>query len=337
MNKNLLKEAESYNALNILTASDYKKLKKILDDYKNWSRAWDKFKNENHKIDAEKEWQKLDSLGIKMILKEDSSYPNLLKEINWPPFAIYLKGNIPLKNTIAVVGTRKATTLGKNLANDLAQKLSLNDITVVSGLALGIDEAAHSGVIKAGGQTIAVLPTGLDKIYPSQNDNLAKKILDFNGALISEYPLCTPSYPANFIQRNRIISGLSIATVIIEAPEKSGALATARFALEQNREIFVVPGPANHQNYKGSHGLIRAGARLATSVEEILEDLNIDFKTADEKAVGADISDEEKMILEAIKEIGWPASIDKLYQKTNIDIQKINRIITFLTIKGIIK
>ncbi|TSC95739.1 MAG: DNA processing protein [Parcubacteria group bacterium Athens0714_26] len=329
-------EAKNFNALNILAGGDYRKLKIILEKHKSWSEAWKK--NNDGKINCEKEWDKLKSLGIRIILKEDEQYPALLKEIDWPPFALYIKGSLPAKKTVAIVGTRKATAIGRAFAQNLAKELSVNDISVVSGLALGIDEAAHWGAVKARAETIAVLPTGLDRIYPNQNAGLAEKILESGGALISEYPIGTTSYPSNFIHRNRIVSGLCIGTVIIEAPEKSGSLTTAKFALQQNREVFIAPGPVNHPNYKASHSLIRAGARLVTSAEEILDDLNLDFKKQNNyESINTTLNEEEKQILETIKENGWPIAIDKIHQKTKIDIPKINRIITFLTIKGLIK
>lgn len=331
----MTKELKSYNALNILAGGDYQKLKNLLEKYHSWQKIWE---NTNSNLNPEKEWQKLEEEGVKLILKEEAGFPPLLKEISWPPFGIYIKGKFPLpeEKIIAVVGTRKATDTGKNFAQKLAQELCENSLIVASGLAMGIDESAHQGAVKAGGKTVAVLPVGLDKIYPRQNINLAKKILDCGGALISEYPFDMPSYPANFIQRNRLVSGLSIAAVIVEAPEKSGALSTARFALEQNREIFVAPGPINHPNYKGSHRLIREGARLIASADDIFQDLGLELKNKKPNPE-ENMSQEEKMVLETIKEIGWPSSIDKIAEKTKIEIPRINQLITFLTIKGLIK
>ncbi|MDD5431263.1 MAG: DNA-processing protein DprA [Candidatus Pacebacteria bacterium] len=325
-------EIKNYNALNIFCGADYRKLKNLIQKYGSWTAA---LENIRPNINSEEEWQKLEEFGIKLILKESPEYPFLLKEIDWPPFGIYMKGNLSEEQCVAIVGTRKATSTGIMLARQIAKKLSENDLIITSGLAIGIDASSHQGALDSGSKTIAVLPTGLDKIYPSQNQILAEKIIETGGALISEYPLHSESYPSNFIHRNRIVSGLSIATIIIEAPERSGTLATARFALEQNREIFVAPGPANHPNYIGSHSLIRAGARLATSAEEIMEDLNINY--ASENVINAEVSLDEKLVLEAIKQIGWPASIDKISEITKIGIPNINQIITFLTIKGLLK
>ena len=205
---------------------------------------------------------------------------------------------------------------------------------------MGIDESAHWGAVEENSPTAAVLATGLDKVYPAQNANLAQRLLSCGGCLISEYPPGTNSYPANFVHRNRIVSGMSIATVAVEAPEKSGSLITVKFALEQNREVFIVPGPAEHLNYQGSHRVIREGARLVTNAEEIMEDLGMEIKnkiTLENNAGLSAVTTEEKIILEVIEKLGWPTPIDKISQISKIEVQKVNQIIAFLTVKGIIK
>ncbi len=220
------------------------------------------------------------NLKINPIKIADSEYPALLKEIPNAPKMFYLLGELPPDDLIkiAIVGTRKASSAGRRFAKELAQKLAEYGAVIVSGLAMGIDTAAHEGAILAGGKTIAVLANGLDTIYPAQNENLAKKILDYGGAIISEYPPQTPSFPNQFLERNRIVSGLSIATIVIEAPERSGSLVTARLAAEQGREVFIAPGSIDNPNYRGSHQLIRDGARLVTSIEDIMEDLGDKFQ-----------------------------------------------------------
>ncbi|MDP3999676.1 MAG: DNA-processing protein DprA [bacterium] len=321
-------EAQSYHNLNIALGANYEALKKLKEKFGSWSKAWQK-----EKAGRPDSAPELDS---QLILKEDADYPALLKEISWAPLGLYIKGSLPDHPRIAIVGTRKATPNGKALAKQLARELTLQGATVVSGLAMGIDEAAHQGAVEAGGQTMAVLATGLDRIYPAQNTNLAHKILDLGGALISEYPPESPSFPSNFVHRDRIISGLSLGVVVIEAPEKSGALITAKFATEQNREIMAVPGPANHANYSGSHQLIRDGAKLVTSAKEILDELNLEF--AGVPAIkNTNATAEENIILNTIRELGWPASIDKISQITKMDIPKVNQIITLLTLRGILK
>ncbi|MEE8131833.1 MAG: DNA-processing protein DprA [Candidatus Paceibacterota bacterium] len=281
------------------------------------------------------------------ILHQDSpGFPSLLKEIPSAPTELYVLGNLPDEQLpkIAIVGTRKATSSGCLIAKQLAQTLSRIGAIIVSGLAMGIDTAAHEGAVAAKGQTIAVLGNGLNEIYPHQNENLAKKILEFKGAIISEYPPETPSFPAQFLERNRIVSGLSIATIVVEAPERSGALVTARLAAEQGREVFVVPGPVNHPNYKGSHQLIRDGARLVASVEDVLEDLGLATKYESNTNIRnyennkKQIKDENQLIIyKAIQEAGAALDIDKIIKLTKLEPQIVNQSIALLIINNIIR
>ncbi len=286
---------------------------------------------------------------IKTISLNNSDYPSLLKEISNPPLKINILGKLPdeQKTKIAVVGTRKATTEGKTIARKIAQKLAELDIVVVSGLAMGIDTAAHEGALLGNGQTIAVLACGLDAIYPAQNENLAKKILAERGAIISEYPVGTPTLQHQFLERNRIISGLCAATIIIEAPERSGSLATANWAVQQGREVFVAPGPINHPNYRGSHKLIRDGARLVGSVEDILEDLQLEipnskFQIPNKSQIPnpkiQNIKDKNQLLVyETLREAGAPLTIDKIIQLTKLEPQIVNQAIAVLIIQEIIE
>ncbi|KKU14904.1 DNA protecting protein DprA [Candidatus Wolfebacteria bacterium RIFCSPLOWO2_01_FULL_45_19] len=263
-----------------------------------------------------------------------------LKEIPNPPKNFYVEGILPdfSRPWLAIVGTRKATSEGLRLAKNFAKELAQNNCVIVSGLALGIDSAAHQGALDGGGQTVAVLANGLDNIYPAQNENLAKKILETGGAIVSEYPDGTPSLPHQFLERNRIISGLSIATVVIEAPQKSGALATAGFAASQGREVFVIPGPISHSNYRGSHALIRDGARLVTSPEEVLEDLGLQTKELKNNATlpfGG--SDEQKKIIYHIESAGRPLAVDEIIILAKLEPRVVNRELALLTIQSIIK
>ncbi len=327
-------EIQSYHALNQALHSDYGALKKSLEKYGSWPAAWKAEQARYPHLNAEKSWEQLQSLGIDLILFQNPQYPPLLKEIPWPPFGIYIKGSLPATTAIAIVGTRKATPHGILFARRLARDLGNFSVTIVSGLALGIDAMAHQGALDGGVPTVAVLANGLDTVYPASNHNLAHAILHAGGALLSEYPPGHPSYPSNFIHRNRIVSGLATATIVIEAPEKSGSLATARFALEQNREVCVVPGPLEHPNYQGSYQLIRAGARLVTSAEDIAEDLNLVPRVSPSQSTH--LSGEEQRIMDIIKEVGWPTSIDKIAEISKIEVHKVNQIITFLTIKGML-
>lgn len=286
--------------------------------------------------------------SLTVITISDKKYPSLLKEIPDAPKKIYCLGKLPDESPadglkIAIVGTRKASNYGQSLAKEIAKKLTKLGIIIVSGLAMGIDTAAHEGALETKGKTIAVLANGLDKIYPAQNKNLAKKIIELGGAIISEYPPNTPAFPNQFLERNRIVSGLCLATIIIEAPERSGSLATARLAAEQGREVFVVPGAIHDPNYFGSHALIRDGARLITSVENILEDLNLKISDlqipiSNKKLTRKNITDKNQLrVIEAIKKAGEPLVIDKIIEITELEPQTANSAITFLTLEGMIK
>lgn len=283
---------------------------------------------------------------INVLSQGNLGLPFLLKEIPSAPLEIYILGEMPDESLskIAIVGTRKATTEGRSIANQLARSLSRAGAVIVSGLAMGIDTAAHEGALSVSGRTIAVLGNGIGEIYPRQNENLAKRILEANGAIISEYPAGTPSFPNQFLERNRIVSGLCIATIVIEAPEHSGALVTARLAAEQGREVFVVPGPVNHPNYRGSHQLIRDGARLVASVEDILEDLNINIETQNSKSKIQNYNSKFKtadtnqlLILKTIQEAGEPLNIDKIIQLTKLEPQTVNQSLALLIIEDLIK
>ena len=289
------------------------------------------------------------NLKINTVKITDVEYPSLLKEISSTPEMFYLIGELPSDEIpkIAIVGTRKAGIAGRRFAKELARKLTELGVIVVSGLAMGIDTAAHEGAVLAGGKTIAVLANGLDKIYPAQNENLAEKILELGGALISEYPAGTKSFKNNFLERNRIVSGLSIATIVIEAPERSGSIVTARLAAEQGREVFVVPGSIDNPNYRGSHQLIRDGAVLVSSVEDILEDLGdkipnsklqITNKSQIINSKTKNITDvNQLLIIKTIREAGGALAIDEIIKITKLEPHIVNQSIAFLIIDGIIK
>lgn len=273
---------------------------------------------------------------IRKISPQEDDFPPLLREIPGPPRQLFLRGRLPDFSLphVAIVGTRRATPDGKLLAKRIAKELATEGVVIVSGLALGIDGAAHEGALGAGGKTVAVLANGLDEIYPHTHENLAEEILEKDGALVSEYPVGTPSYRNQFLERNRIISGLSLATVIIEAPIHSGALVTARHALDQGREVFVAAGPALHQNYRGSHVLLRHGARLITSAADIIEDLNLPTK-ADSKI--KEITDPtDLVILKILNESPEPLPIDKIIERTKLETHIVNQHLTFLMFEGLV-
>lgn len=331
-----MQEAFYYNAINIYCAGDYKKLSSLKQKYGNWQEAWEAVSRaKNTDINPEKELEKIEKLGIQIITESDAQYPPLLKEIPLRPFGIYVLGKLHDYKThiLGIIGTRKATIEGKILAKKFAVALAERGIVIVSGLALGIDAAAHEGSLSAGGQTIAVLGNGLDYFYPRTNENLARKILAHGGAIISEYHLGAPPLPYRFLERNRIVSGLSRGVLVIEAPKESGSLATARFALDQNRDVFVIPGPITHPNYIGSNQLIRAGAELITKPDDILEAFGIEVNELSPKEL---TNPKEKIIFEAIKKFSQPINVDKIRELTNLNIADLNTALTFMVLKGAI-
>jgi DNA processing protein len=284
------------------------------------------------------------------MFSDEADYPTLLQEIHDPPFALYILGELPNTksnvHSVTVVGTRRATPDGKAITRRFARELANAGLTIVSGLALGIDAEAHEGCLAASdanthtaGKTIAVLARGVDRIYPAENELLARRILEHGGGIISEYPAGEPPYPDRFLERNRIVSGLSEGVLVVEAPARSGSLATATFALEQDRNVFVVPGSITHPNFFGSHQLIRQGAELVTAPEEILEAYGIDKKekTAKTKREEQNATPEEKHILTALRDANTPLEVDKIIALTKLEPRAVNRAITFLLIKQLIK
>ena len=212
--------------------------------------------------------------NIDIISIQDKEYPKILKNIYDPPISLYIIGDkrILNYNSISIIGCRECSKYGSNVAKELAYNISKQKINIVSGLAKGIDAMAHKGAIMANGKTIAVLGNGLDTIYPSENINLAKEILKNGGAIISEYPLGEKPQKHNFPERNRIVSGISEGVIVVEAKEKSGTLITVDFALEQGRDVFVVPGNINQENSKGTNELIKQGAKIITHYKDVLEE-----------------------------------------------------------------
>lgn len=290
------------------------------------------------RVDPYIEINRAEKLGAKIVTLDDQEYPYLLKNIYDPPPVIYIKGDLSALNneTVAIVGTRKATYYGKTMAINLARELASFKINVVSGLARGIDSYAHKGALEAGGPTTAVLGCGIDIIYPPENADLAAKICD-NGCLITSFHLGTKPLPANFPARNRIISGLSLGTVVVEATEKSGSLITADFSLEQGREIFAVPGNIMSPYSRGPHKLLKMGAKLVENVEDIIEELNLNQRSAknnDEKDKTQILSSDELNILNLIDY--QPISIEQILIKSQKNTQELNTLLSILEVKGLI-
>ncbi|MBI3953748.1 MAG: DNA-protecting protein DprA [Chloroflexi bacterium] len=233
------------------------------------------------RIDPERELEQVQARGVRALRWKDAAYPALLREIYDLPPVLYVLGTLTDAHrwAVAVVGTRRATAYGREAAERLAGDLARQGITIVSGLARGIDTAAHRAALQAGGQTIAVFGCGLDVIYPRENTTLAREIAE-QGALVSEYPLGVQPKPENFPRRNRIMSGLSLGVLVVEADESSGALITAGLAAEQGRDVFAVPGNVFSPTSRGTHRLIQDGAKLVQSAQDILEELNLNLVAA---------------------------------------------------------
>ena len=222
----------------------------------------------------ERELELIHKYGCQVVTRYDAAYPTHLKEIDTPPFVLYVKGELTPEDalSVSVVGSRNAKDYGRKVGYRLSYQLAQRGVTVVSGLAKGIDTSAHRGALEAGGRTIAVMGNGLSVIYPATNSDLAEKI-EASGALVSEFPMEARPKPRNFPRRNRIISGLTLGTVIVEASNRSGALITARLAAEQNREVFAVPGEIFSELSAGTHRLINDGAKLINTVDDLLNEL----------------------------------------------------------------
>ena len=226
---------------------------------------------------AEAEIENVKKLGADLLILDDGVYPSLLREIYDPPITLYVKGAWDQcldQPCVAIVGSRRCSTYGQNAALMLARDLAQRGVTVVSGFARGIDAAAHRGALEGGGRTVAVLGTGIDQFYPRDHKKLADEILERGGAVVTQFPLSTPPVSENFPYRNRIISGLSLGVVVVEAAENSGSLITARLAIEQNREVFAVPGNITSRNSFGTNYLIKgAGAKLVQQWQDIAAEL----------------------------------------------------------------
>jgi DNA processing protein len=291
---------------------------------------------------AEQEQEKVLQRGGEILVLGDSKYPPLLTTIPDPPPALYVLGEIRQEDRIAlaIVGSRSATTKGRLNAEKMASKLAGMGMTIVSGLAMGVDTWAHQGALKVDGRTLAVLGCGLDYPYPRFNRELKKKIIE-KGALISEFPMGTPPVPFNFPRRNRIISGLSLGTLVVEATKRSGSLITAELALEQGREVFAIPGNIGSSQSEGCNVLIQKGAKLVQGVADILEEfpqevrayLSVAKKESNrEKGVK---NREERTLLGLIQE--EPVHIDVLTEETSFSSAMISSLLMKMEIKGLVR
>lgn len=285
-------------------------------------------------LDPNREMETLVRKSIWLIRETDSDYPAALQEIPHPPFLFYGSGapNVfSVALSIGVVGSRKPTSYGTQATELITETLSRAGATIVSGLALGIDAIAHRTAVEANGATVAVLGSGLDdeSLYPPSNRSLAHRITESGGAVISEYPPGTPALKEHFPARNRIISGLSKGVLVVEAQEKSGALITARFALEQNRDVFAVPGSIFSLSSKGTNTLIQEGAKLVSCGEDILKEYGIEYTT--NTGSTEPLSEIEEQVLDIL---GEPRSIDDIKSATGLDTPAIIASVSLLEMKG---
>ncbi|WP_334267408.1 DNA-processing protein DprA [Edaphobacter sp. HDX4] len=271
---------------------------------------------------AEDEWNRVRDNGAAILTPAEEGYPERLREIYDPPAVLWIRGDASLLSRpgIAVVGTRHPSPYGAGMAEMLSRDLAARSLTILSGMARGVDTAAHKGALEARGKTVAVWGTGIDVIYPKENKRLAEQIIESGGAIVSEYPLGTFPAPQNFPVRNRILSGLSIGVLVIEAAEHSGTRITARLAMEQNRDVYAVPGNVTNKNAWGPNTLIKQGAKLTATWEDVWEDLPSEVRLQLEEEMGASgkseskeagsaslfsdtrLSDHERMILERLRQ-----------------------------------
>lgn len=330
------------------------KLRRLLDRFGDLEEAWfasgpalleagldqrtvDMVLDARRRVRPVQELEKVLRLGVQVLTLGDESYPARLKEIYDAPPVLYVRGQLKAEDEwcVSIVGTRRATPYGREVAERLAADLARQKVTVVSGLARGIDSAAHRSAVQAGGRTIAVLGSGVDVIYPAENGKLAETLMR-QGALVSEYPLGTKPDAGNFPPRNRIISGLSLGVVVVEAGEASGANWTVRFALEQNREVFAVPGSIFAPMSRGANKLIQEGAKLVTSYQDVLSELNLQMVGQQMEMKELLPADEvEAALLKHLS--GEPTHIDEVRRATGLPIARVSATLTMMELKGMVR
>jgi DNA processing protein len=288
-------------------------------------------------ISPPEEVERLAKAGAQAITWDDPAYPRLLREVPDPPPVLFVKGALDEADqwAVSIVGTRQATVYGREVTEMLAGELARRGITIVSGLARGIDAYAHQAALKADGRTIAVLGCGVDVIYPPEHRKLAQQIIE-QGALVSDYPLGTPPDAANFPPRNRIISGLSLGVVIVEADEQSGALITAEFAADQGRDVFAVPGNIFNRTSRGTNRLIQKGAHIVLDTQSILEELNLNL-VAEQREVqtAAPDSDLERTILKSLSH--EPTQVNELVRALDLPTAEVTAALALMELKGLVR
>lgn len=288
-------------------------------------------------VDPETDLRKLSSVGTRVTYPGHPGYPRLLAEISGRPSILFVRGElVPADDAaVGIVGTRRASPYGRQVAERMASELAKAGVTVISGLARGVDAAAHRGALDAGGRTIAVLGSGVDVIYPSEHAKLAEQILSA-GAIVSEQPPGAKPDARNFPARNRIISGMSVGVAVIEAPLRSGALITATFAADQGRDVFVVPGSVLAESSEGSNALLRDGARIVRDGNDILEDLDLGTRATPMSAQAQlQFTGDESRLYDAIHDD--PKHIDELADETGLSLQTVSESLLIMELRGVIR
>ncbi len=288
-------------------------------------------------VDLPRLYEKILSKGIQILTWQDEAYPQRLREISQPPPVLYLRGQLLPEDAwaVAIVGTRQATPYGRQVSEQIASFLASNGMTIVSGLARGIDTLAHQAALRAGGRTLAVLGSGVDRIYPPEHRALAEQICE-HGALLSDYAPGTPPESANFPPRNRIISGLSMAVVVVEAGETSGALITAEFAAEQGREVFAVPGSILAAQSKGTNKLIQQGALPLLNASDVMQALDL-TRLGQQKAARKILPSDavEAKLLETLSD--EPLHVDEIRSQTGLPVEKVSATLIMMELKGMVR
>lgn len=288
-------------------------------------------------VSLDQVWDRIQSLGVSVLTWEDEAYPRRLKEIDQPPPVIYLRGSLLPEDewAVAIVGTRKVTAYGRQVAEEVATSLAHSGVTIVSGLARGVDSIAHQAAINVGGRTLAVLGNGIDLVYPPENRRLAAQIME-HGALVSDYALGTQPDGSNFPPRNRIISGLSLAVIVVEAGQTSGALITASFAAEQGRDVFAVPGNIHAPQSQGTNRLIRDGAQPLLNPQDVLEALNLTMVTEQRVArVALPTDPVESRLYKLLSQ--QPMHVDEIRALSEMPIETVSATLAMMELKGMVR
>lgn len=289
------------------------------------------------KLQLDNELSKLERLGVSLLTLVDDAYPSGLKQLSDPPPVLYVRGTLTPADTraLAVVGTRKATTYGRDAAYSLSYQLAQQGITIISGLAHGIDAAAHRAALDAGGRTLAVMGSGIDRLYPADHQKLAQEIAR-QGALITEFPLGTAPEKNNFPRRNRLISGLSLGVLIVEAPEHSGALITAEIASNQGRDVFAVPGSIFNPMSSGTNRLIQDGAKLIMNVKDVLDELDMTYQHIETRNTAERLAPTDETEARLLSFLGRePVHVDEIVRQCGLPVATVTSTLTLLELKGL--